>query len=83
MSKKLETLALHAGYTPDSTGSCAVPVYRTSAYVFRDTEHAANLFGLKELGNIYSRLMNPTNDVLEQRVAALEATIRALRTALK
>lgn len=78
MSKKTETLALHAGYTPDSTGSCAVPVYRTSAYVFRDTEHAANLFGLKELGNIYSRLMNPTNDVLEQRVAALEGGAAAL-----
>jgi O-acetylhomoserine (thiol)-lyase len=81
MSKKTETLALHAGYTPDSTGSCAVPVYRTSAYVFRDTEHAANLFGLKELGNIYSRLMNPTNDVLEQRVAALEGGAAALAVA--
>ncbi len=81
MSKKTETLALHAGYTPDSTGSCAVPVYRTSAYVFRDTEHAANLFGLKELGNIYSRLMNPTNDVLEQRVAALEGGAGALAVA--
>jgi O-acetylhomoserine (thiol)-lyase len=78
MSNKTETLALHAGYTPDSTGSCAVPVYRTSAYVFRNTEHAANLFGLKELGNIYSRLMNPTNDVLEQRVAALEGGAGAL-----
>ncbi|MCU0857613.1 MAG: O-acetylhomoserine aminocarboxypropyltransferase/cysteine synthase [Pontiellaceae bacterium] len=81
MSKKPETLALHAGYTPDSTGSCAVPVYRTSAYVFRDTEHAANLFGLKELGNIYSRLMNPTCDVLEQRVAALEGGAGALAVA--
>ena len=81
MTKKLETLALHAGYTPDSTGSCAVPVYRTSAYVFRDTEHAANLFGLKELGNIYSRLMNPTTDVLEQRVAALEGGAAALAVA--
>lgn len=81
MSKKIETLALHAGYTPGSTGSCAVPVYRTSAYVFRDTEHAANLFGLKELGNIYSRLMNPTNDVLEQRVAALEGGAGALALA--
>ncbi|MFA7369844.1 MAG: aminotransferase class I/II-fold pyridoxal phosphate-dependent enzyme, partial [Kiritimatiellales bacterium] len=81
MSKNTETLALHAGYTPDSTGSCAVPVYRTSAYVFRDTEHAANLFGLKELGNIYSRLMNPTNDVLEQRVAALEGGAAALAVA--
>lgn len=81
MSKKTETLALHAGYTPDATGSCAVPVYRTSAYVFRDTEHAANLFGLKELGNIYSRLMNPTCDVLEQRVAALEGGAAALALA--
>ena len=81
MSKKTETLALHAGYTPDATGSCAVPVYRTSAYVFRDTEHAANLFGLKELGNIYSRLMNPTCDVLEQRVAALEGGAGALALA--
>jgi O-acetylhomoserine (thiol)-lyase len=82
MSKKTETLALHAGYTPDpSTGSCAVPVYRTSAYVFKDTEHAANLFGLKEPGNIYTRLMNPTNDVLEQRVAALEGGVAALALA--
>jgi O-acetylhomoserine (thiol)-lyase len=81
MSKKTETLALHAGYKPDSTGSCAVPVYRTSAYVFRDTEHAANLFGLKEPGNIYSRLTNPTNDVLEQRVAALEGGVGALALA--
>lgn len=81
MSKKTETLALHAGYTPDATGSCAVPVYKTSAYVFRDTEHAANLFGLKELGNIYTRLMNPTNDVLEQRVAALEGGAAALALA--
>ena len=81
MSKNTETLALHAGYKPDSTGSCAVPVYRTSAYVFRDTEHAANLFGLKELGNIYTRLMNPTNDVLEQRVAALEGGAGALALA--
>ena len=70
---KLETQCLHAGYTPDpSTHSCAVPVYRTASYVFDSTEHAANLFALKELGNIYTRLMNPTHDVLEQRVAALE-----------
>jgi O-acetylhomoserine (thiol)-lyase len=82
MSKKLETQALHAGYSPDpTTGSCAVPVYRTSAYVFKDTEHAANLFGLKELGNIYTRLMNPTTDVLEQRVAALEGGAAALAVA--
>ena len=70
---KLETSCLHAGYSPDPcTKSRAVPVYRTSSYVFDNTEHAANLFALKELGNIYSRLMNPTHDVLEQRVAALE-----------
>ncbi len=82
MSNHIETQSLHAGYTPDpTTGSCAVPVYRTSAYVFRDTEHAANLFGLKELGNIYTRLMNPTSDVLEQRVAALEGGAAALALA--
>jgi len=82
MSKNIETLALHAGYQPDpTTGSCTVPIYRTSAYVFKDTEHAANLFGLKELGNIYTRLMNPTTDVLEQRVAALEGGAAALALA--
>ncbi|MBB5020889.1 O-acetylhomoserine aminocarboxypropyltransferase/cysteine synthase family protein [Desulfurispira natronophila] len=70
---RFETLALHGGQTPDPTTlSRGVPVYRTSSYIFRDTEHAANLFGLKELGNIYSRLMNPTNDVLEQRISLLE-----------
>ena len=70
---KLETLCLHGGQVPDPTTSArAVPVYRTTAYVFRDTEHAANLFALKELGNIYTRLMNPTTDVLEKRVALLE-----------
>jgi len=70
---KLETLCLHGGHTPDPTTlSRAVPVYRTSSFVFKSTEHAANLFALKELGNIYSRLMNPTNDVLEKRVALLE-----------
>ena len=70
---KLETLCLHAGYSSDpTTHSCAVPVYRTASYVFDSTEHAANLFALRELGNIYTRLMNPTHDVLEQRVAALE-----------
>ncbi|MEZ5387855.1 MAG: O-acetylhomoserine aminocarboxypropyltransferase/cysteine synthase family protein [Prosthecobacter sp.] len=70
---KLETLCLHGGQAPDSaTGSRAVPVYRTASYVFKNTEHAANLFALKELGNIYTRLMNPTTDVLEKRVALLE-----------
>ncbi len=70
---KRETLCLHAGHTPDSdTHSRAVPIYRTSAFQFNDTEHAANLFALKELGNIYTRLMNPTTAVLESRVAQLE-----------
>lgn len=70
---KLETLCLHAGANPDPTTKArALPVYRTAAYVFDNTEHAANLFGLRELGNIYTRLMNPTQDALEQRVAALE-----------
>ena len=70
---KLETLCLHGGQQPDPTTLArAVPVYRTSSFVFRNTEHAANLFALKELGNIYTRLMNPTTDVLEKRVALLE-----------
>ena len=67
-----ETLALHAGQPIDATQSRGVPVYRTSSYLFKNTEHAANLFALKELGNIYTRLMNPTTDVLEQRVTQLE-----------
>ncbi len=75
----LETQCLHAGQVPDpTTMSRAVPIYRTSSYTFRDTEHAANLFALKELGNIYTRLMNPTQDVLEKRVAAMEGGIAAL-----
>lgn len=79
---KLETACLHAGQSPDpTTNSCAVPVYRTSAYVFDNTQHAANLFALKELGNIYSRLMNPTHDVLEKRVAQLEGGVGALAVA--
>lgn len=69
---RFETLALHAGQALDATLSRGVPVYRTSSYVFKNTEHAANLFALKELGNIYTRLMNPTTDVLEQRVSQLE-----------
>ena len=73
------TLALHAGQIPDSaTGSRAVPIYQTTSYVFDDTAHAARLFGLEELGNIYSRIMNPTVDVLEQRIAALEGGSGAL-----
>lgn len=82
ISNKIETLALHAGQDPDTaTLSRAVPVYRTSSYVFKNAEHAANLFGLKELGNIYTRLMNPTQDVLEKRVAALEGGVAALAVA--
>jgi O-acetylhomoserine (thiol)-lyase len=70
---KLETLCLHGGQQPDpTTNACAVPLYRTSSFVFDSTEHAANLFALKELGNIYTRLMNPTTDVLEKRVSLLE-----------
>jgi len=78
----LGTQCLHAGQEPDPTTlSRGVPVYRTSSYVFRDTDHAANLFALKELGNIYTRLMNPTHDVLEKRVAALEGGVAALALA--
>ncbi|MDE0862068.1 MAG: aminotransferase class I/II-fold pyridoxal phosphate-dependent enzyme, partial [Akkermansiaceae bacterium] len=70
---KHETLCLHGGHTPDSeTHSRAVPLYRTTAFTFKDTEHASNLFALKELGNIYTRLMNPTTDVLEKRICLLE-----------
>ena len=78
----LGTQCLHAGQEPDPTTMArAVPVYRTTAYAFRDTEHAANLFALKELGNIYTRLMHPTQDVLEKRVAALEGGAAALAVA--
>jgi O-acetylhomoserine (thiol)-lyase len=74
-----ETLVLHAGWRADPvTGAVAVPIYQTTSYQFADTEHAANLFALKELGNIYTRIMNPTNDVLEKRVAALEGGVAAL-----
>lgn len=74
-----ETLALHAGYRADpTTGAVAVPIYQTTSYQFRDTEHAANLFALKELGNIYTRIMNPTQDAFEQRIAALEGGAIAL-----
>ena len=79
---KFETEALHAGQTPDQTTLArAVPIHRTSSYVFSDTTHAANLFGLKELGNIYTRLMNPTTDVLEKRLAALEGGVGGLALA--
>lgn len=78
----LDTLALHAGQQPDpTTGSRAVPIYQTTSYVFRSTEHAANLFALKEFGNIYTRLMNPTTDVFERRVAAIEGGTGALALA--
>ncbi|MDA9983918.1 aminotransferase class I/II-fold pyridoxal phosphate-dependent enzyme [Porticoccaceae bacterium] len=76
---KLETQAIHAGYNDDpTTNAVAVPIYQTTSYSFRDTEHGANLFNLAEPGNIYSRIMNPTNDVLEQRIAAMEGGVAAL-----
>jgi O-acetylhomoserine (thiol)-lyase len=75
------TRQLHAGYTPDpTTGSRAVPIYQTSSYVFRDTDHAARLFALEEAGNIYTRIMNPTSDAFEQRLASLEGGVGALAT---
>ena len=84
MSKKnyrFDTLQVHAGQKPDpTTGSRAVPIYQTTSYVFNSTEHAANLFALKEAGNIYTRIMNPTADVFEQRMAALEGGVGALAT---
>jgi len=76
-----QTLAIHAGYEKDAMGTMAVPLYQTTAYEFRDTEHAANLFALKELGNIYTRLMNPTTDVFEKRFAAIEGGVAAIGTA--
>lgn len=79
---KLETLAIHAGYSPDpTTKAVAVPIYQTTSYSFDDTQHGADLFDLKVPGNIYTRIMNPTNDVLEKRVAALEGGIAALAVA--
>ena len=85
-SKHPETIALHAGWRADaSTGAVAVPIFQTTSYQFKNTEHAANLFGLKEFGNIYSRLMNPTCDVLEKRLAAIDggscSRIAAMRLA--
>lgn len=77
-----ETLLVHGGYTPDpETGAQAVPIYQTTSYRFENTEHAANLFALKEFGNIYTRLQNPTSDILEKRIAALEGGVGALATA--
>ncbi|VAW28862.1 O-acetylhomoserine sulfhydrylase / O-succinylhomoserine sulfhydrylase, partial [hydrothermal vent metagenome] len=77
---KFETLQLHAGYenVEESTRSRAVPIYQTSSYTFKNAEHGANLFALKEFGNIYTRIMNPTTDVFEQRIAALEGGVAAL-----
>lgn len=81
MSHRFETLQLHAGQQIDpTTGARAVPIYQTSSYGFKDAAHAANLFGLKEFGNIYTRIMNPTTDVFEQRIAALEGGVAALAT---
>ncbi|EDU46483.1 MET17 O-acetylhomoserine sulfhydrylase [Pyrenophora tritici-repentis] len=81
LSKNFETLQLHAGHTPDKeTNSRAVPIYATTSFVFNDSDHGARLFGLKEFGNIYSRIMNPTVDVFEKRIAALEGGVAALAT---
>lgn len=77
-----ETKQIHAGQAPDpTTGARNLPIYQTTSFVFKDTEHAANLFGLKELGNIYTRIMNPTQDAVEQKIAALEGGVAALMTA--
>lgn len=81
MAYRFETLALHAGQTVDESGSRAVPIHRTSAYLFKDTEHAADLFSLKQEGNIYTRLGNPTQEILEKRIAALEGGKAALALA--
>ena len=78
---RFETLQLHAGQEPDpTTGSRAVPIYQTTSFNFNNSEHAANLFALREFGNIYSRIMNPTNDVFEKRIAALEGGVAAVST---
>src|SRR5512145_2058570 len=79
---RLGTKALHAGQVPDpTTNARAVPIYQTSSYVFNSSEHAANLFALKEMGNIYTRLMNPTTDVLEKRLAEMDGGVGALALA--
>ncbi|MFN9647773.1 MAG: aminotransferase class I/II-fold pyridoxal phosphate-dependent enzyme, partial [Pseudanabaena sp.] len=78
---RFETLQIHAGQTPDSaTNARAVPIYQTTSYVFNSADHGANLFALKEFGNIYTRIMNPTTDVFEQRIASLEGGVAALAT---
>src|ERR1700744_6248442 len=80
--QQFATRPVHAGQTPDpTTGARAVPIYQTTSYVFNDADHAGRLFGLKEFGNIYTRIMNPTTDVFEKRVAALEGGAAALATA--
>src|SRR5574343_1723707 len=79
---KLETLAVHAGYSPDpTTKAVAVPIYQTTSYAFDDTQHGADLFDLKVAGNIYTRIMNPTQAVLEERIAQLEGGLAALALA--
>src|SRR5690606_20365591 len=79
---KLDTIAVHGGYSPDpTTKAVAVPIYQTTSYAFDDTQHGADLFDLKVQGNIYTRIMNPTTDVLEKRVAELEGGIGALALA--
>src|SRR5690606_10494371 len=78
----IDTLAVHAGQVPDpTTGSRAVPIYQTTSYVFEDAQHAADLFALRAFGNIYTRLMNPTNDVLEKRLAAMHGGTGCVSTA--
>src|SRR5580693_9801567 len=80
--QQLATLAVHGGQTPDpTTGARAVPIYQTTSYVFQDADHAGRLFALQEFGNVYTRLMNPTTDVFEKRVAALEGGVAGLATA--
>src|SRR5512147_140384 len=82
MAQGLNTLGIHAGQKADpATGSRAVPIYQTTSYVFKSTDHAANLFALKEFGNIYTRIMNPTTDVFEKRIAAIEGGTGALAVA--
>src|SRR5690242_763676 len=79
--QQLATIAVHGGQSPDpATGSRAVPIYQTTSYLFQDADHAGRLFALKEFGNIYTRIMNPTTDVFEKRVAALEGGVAALAT---
>jgi len=79
---KYETLQLHAGQVPDpATNARTVPIYQTSSFLFDDADHAAELFDLKKFGNIYTRIMNPTTDVFEKRIAALEGGVAALATA--